>query len=308
MAFIARLVSVSLLMSHSLVAAQCWQGMECTGPVQAAFSGPWEQYMYSPTSRTASPITILNADNSFHSVYQEGSSLSGNGTILVYDFGQEVGGLVTLTYSAIGTGTLGLAFSEAQNFTGTTSDSSDGSYHVDGALYADISPTDQGSYIMPIDRLRGGFRYLTLFVDNVSGLAFTITFQTITVELAYQPTWQNLRAYQGYFYSSDDLLNKIWYAGAFTLQTNAIPVNTGRELLNSGWENNVSLDLGTTYPTIYIDGSKRDRTVWAGDLGIAIPSLLVSTGDIDGAKNTIQVLLNDQVCIRVISKNSVNIS
>jgi hypothetical protein len=154
-------------------------------------------------------------------------------------------------------------------------------------LYADVSPTDQGSYTMPTDRLRGVFRYLTLFVDNVdtgSGTTFSITFQTITVELAYQSTWGNLRAYQGYFYSNDDLLNRTWYSAAFTLQTNAIPVNTGRELLGSGWENNVSLDLGTTYPTIYIDGSKRDRSVWAGDLGIAIPSLLVSTGDIGGAQ------------------------
>lgn len=254
--------------------------------------------MFSPTSRTVSPTTILNADNTFHSKYEGGSSLSGNGAILIYDFGQEVGGLVTVNYSAVGSGTLGLAFSEALNFTGTSSDSSDGSYHVDGALYAAVSQTDHGSYTMPIDKLRGGFRHLTLFVDKVdssSGDDLSITFESITVEIAYQPAWQNLRAYQGYFYSNDDLLNKIWYSGAFTLQTNAIPANTGRVLLGNGWENNLDLNLGTTYPTIYVDGSKRDRTVWAGDLAIAIPSLLVSTGDIDGAKNTIQVLLNDQV-------------
>jgi hypothetical protein len=70
------------------------------------------RYMYSPTSRTASPARILN-DNSFQSKYPEGSSLSGNGSILNYDFGQEVGGLVPLNYSAVGPGTLGLAFTEA---------------------------------------------------------------------------------------------------------------------------------------------------------------------------------------------------
>jgi hypothetical protein len=69
--------------------------------------------MYSPTSRIASPARILNADNSFQSKYPEGSSLSANGSILIYDFGQEVGGLVTLNYSAVGSGTLGLAFTEA---------------------------------------------------------------------------------------------------------------------------------------------------------------------------------------------------
>ena len=131
--------------------------------------------MHSPTSRTAAPVTILNAQNNLDSEYREGSSLSGNGSLLIYDFGQEVGGLVTVTYTAVGSGTLGLAFTEAKNFTGTNSDSSDGSYHVDGALFSDITPTDAGSYTMPIDRLRGGFRYLTLFADS-DDTTFDITF------------------------------------------------------------------------------------------------------------------------------------
>jgi hypothetical protein len=293
---LACLISLTVVLAQGLVSGQCWQGMECTGPAQSAFPGTWEFYIHSPTSRTASPVSILNAENQFTSRYSGVSRLTGNGSTQVYDFGQEVGGLVTVNYTAVGSGTLGLAFTEAKNFTGTTSDSSDGSYHVDGALSVDISATDSGTYTMPIDRLRGGFRYLTLFLQSDDS-TFDVTFQSITVELAYQPAWQNLRAYQGYFNSNDDLLNRIWYAAAFTLQTNAIPSNTGRDLLSSGWENNVTLDLDTTYPTIYVDGSKRDRSVWAGDLAIAIPSLMVSTGDIDGAENTIQVLLNDQVCV-----------
>lgn len=44
-----------------------------------------------------------------------------------------------------------------------------------------------------------------------------------------------------------------------------------------------------------VDGSKRDRTVWAGDLAIALPSIFVSTGDDDGVKNGLEVLYNDQV-------------
>ena len=46
---------------------------------------------------------------------------------------------------------------------------------------------------------------------------------------------------------------------------------------------------------MYVDGSKRDRTVWPGDLAIAVPSILVSTGDWDGLRNTLAVLWNDQV-------------
>ncbi len=149
---------------------------------------------------------------------------------------------------------------------------------------------------MPDAKLRGGFRYLTLFSESSSS-NFSINIQDITVEIAYQPAWSNLRAYQGYFSCSDDLLNRIWYSGAYTLQTNAIPPATGREfpILGSGWMNDQNLDLGSTGSTIYVDGSKRDRTVWPGDLGIAVPSILVSTGDWAGVANTLTVLYNDQV-------------
>ena len=46
----------------------------------------------------------------------------------------------------------------------------------------------------------------------------------------------DLRSYAGYFYTSDpvfhdkDFLTKVWYAGAYTIQTNIIAVDTGREV------------------------------------------------------------------------------
>lgn len=104
----------------------------------------------------------------------------------------------------------------------------------------------------------------------------------------------NLRAYQGYFHSSDELLNKIWYSGAYTLQTNNVPPNTGRwvPMLSGGWANNGTLGPGDT---IIVDGAKRDRAVWPGDMGIAVPSAFVSTGDLTAVKNALQVMYNYQV-------------
>jgi hypothetical protein len=300
MFFAALLVTCGVLLGRNTVNAQtCWRDTTCTGPTAAAFPGTWDQYNFSPTSRTVTPVKILNSDTSFLSNYPGTAQLSGNGSQLVFDFGQEVGGILTITYGAAGTGTLGAAFTEAKNFTGENSDSSNGNFHTDGALYASFTTSPELNYTMPVDRLRGGFRYLTLFIANGSSTT-EVSIQDITVEIAYAPTWSNLRAYQGYFYSSDDLLNRIWYSGAFTLQTNNIPPSTGRELLGSGWENNQNLDLGTSGESIYVDGSKRDRTVWAGDLAIAVPSILVGTGDAEGVKNTIQVLYNDQVSEKVL--------
>lgn len=96
------------------------------------------------------------------------------------------------------------------------------------------------------------------------------------------PHKDDLRDYSGFFYSQDpvfhdvDFLTKvclwciyatrvdlallqIWYAGAYTVQTNTVPVNTGRQVpfvSSPGWENNAT--LGVAGPII-VDGAKRDR-------------------------------------------------
>lgn len=276
-----------------VAAAGCWRNTACDGPSAPAFPGTWDKFNYSPSSRTVTPRGVRPSGEATFADFNGQTSLKGNGSSLVLDFGFEVGGIVSLTYAARGSGSLGLAFSEASNWTGEWSDSSSGSYVPDGAIYANITHTREANYTMPDAKLRGGFRYLTLFTKSDQHMEVDIT--DLTLEIAYQPSWSNLRAYQGYFYSSDDLLNKIWYAGAYTLQTNAIPPTTGREIVGGGWKNDRNLNDGTNGPTIYVDGSKRDRTVWAGDLVIAVSSILVSTGDTEGLRNTLQVLYNDQV-------------
>jgi hypothetical protein len=255
--------------------------------------------MYSPTSRTVSPVNILSPNHTVLSKYPGPAELNSNGSLLIFDFGQEVGGVVTVKYTATGTGDLGLAFSEARNWTGEASDGSNGSYQPggDGALLTRVSDTKNGSYTVPDVSLRGGFRYLSIFTPTDS--TFQVNITALILEIAYQPTWPDLRAYGGYFYSNDDLINRIWYAGAYTLQTNAIPSNTGREypLLVTGWKNNAF--LGTNGSSIFVDGSKRDRATWSGDLGIALPSVFVSIGDYISAKNALQLQFDLQVCFPV---------
>jgi len=290
--FLRAFFLIAVPASHAADLRECWRETTCTGASNPSFSGPWEVNNFSPSSRTVSPISILGSNHTFVSNFPDVSTLSGNGSLVVYDFGQEVGGIVTVTYNAKGTGALGLAFSEARNFTGEWSDSSNGAFVPDGALYANITTPGQAVYTMPDNRLRGGFRYLSLFFATNSTINITIT--NITLEISFQPTWSNLRAYGGYFHSNDALLNKIWYTGAYTLQTNSVPPNTGREypLQPGGWFNNATLGNGSS---VMVDGSKRDRSVWSGDLGIALPSVFVSIGDTDGAKNSLQVQYDNQV-------------
>ena len=104
----------------------------------------------------------------------------------------------------------------------------------------------------------------------------------MSVYLTFSPNVDDLRDYKGYFYAKDpgeedeDLLTKIWYAGAYTIQTNIIAANEGRvqvygggmcsygpvAMLSAepaeGWSNNGT--IASASPVI-VDGAKRDRYV-----------------------------------------------
>lgn len=263
-----------------------------------SFPGPWDTHNLSPASRQMEPVRVLNQQYQVISKHGQASNIhigSTNGSMAVFDFGQEVGGALAIRYSASGTGRLGVAFTEALNFTGPVSDMSNGGTGPDGALYADIatSKSTSGSYTTPDEKMRGGFRYATVFVETNKTLDITV--KDIAVYISFQPDWSNLRAYGGYFHSSDELLNRIWYASAYTIQTTTIPPLTGRVWPNpaEGWLNNADLYINGS--SVLVDGAKRDRATWAGDLGIAVPSTLVSTGDYGSARNALQVQFDFQV-------------
>ncbi|PQE17702.1 alpha-L-rhamnosidase B protein [Rutstroemia sp. NJR-2017a BVV2] len=279
----------------NLVSAQaCWKNTTCSGPTDTAWPGPWEANIYAPSSRKVPPKNVLSAQTGNILFNYSGSiGLSGNGSKYVLDYGKEVGGLVTFKFTSTGPGAIGLAFTEAKNYIGEWSDSSNGGFKgPDGAIYANFSSAGTSTYTMPDAQLRGGFRYLTLFL--ITNGTTSVNVSDIILDIGFQPTWSNLRAYQGYFHCNDEMLNKIWYSGAYTLQTNAVPPNTGRQIptVKIGWANNATMSPGDTVIT---DGAKRDRAVWPGDMGIAVPSTFVSVGDdLDSVKNALQVMYNYQ--------------
>ena len=102
----------------------------------------------------------------------------------------------------------------------------------------------------------GGFRFVlvTLTTPGTVKIAGAgMRFQ------AYRATPED---YEGWFLSSNDLLNRMWYAGAYTNQMNMkLPgVN------------------GLPDARIY-DGAKRDRSIWTGDLIVQAPTVLNTIGD-----------------------------
>ncbi|MFF5289743.1 alpha-L-rhamnosidase C-terminal domain-containing protein [Paractinoplanes globisporus] len=119
----------------------------------------------------------------------------------------------------------------------------------------------------------GGFRFVLLTLTTPGTIALAglgVDFQ------AYRAT---ARDYRGWFFSSDDQLNRMWYSGAYTLQLNMKPAG-----LN-----------GLMDERIY-DGAKRDRSIWTGDLLVQGPTILSTLGDVGASylKSSLEALFATQ--------------
>ncbi|KAI9745671.1 MAG: hypothetical protein M1818_001205 [Claussenomyces sp. TS43310] len=130
-----------------------------------------------------------------------------------------------------------------------------------------------------------------------------VNITAIWVNCTAFPSNPNPRAYTGYFDSSSTVLNRAWYAGAYTLQLSTLAPKEGSALIdyNRGWDGNQS-PQGSWYSNFSIsegravttDGGKRDRMVWPGDMSIAAPGIAVSTYDMLAIQNALNVLLDHQ--------------
>jgi hypothetical protein len=257
----------------------------------ASASNPCAADNLSPTSRAVAPTSVYttagSVSNPSNVLSGQATRLTGNGSAVTLDFGKEVGGIVTLAFAGSSDAgqSVGLAFTESSQSVGNSSDASAGG--TDGAIYAAVGGAS--SYTMPSDKLRGGFRYLTLFLNSTGW----VDINGVSLNFTAAPGASNPSAYPDYFCSNDALLNQIWYAGAYTAQLATIDPTQGRVYppVSSGWENNAVVGVGSEVLT---DAAKRDRSVWAGDLGISVPTVYVSTDDMLAVRNSLTTLYGIQ--------------
>ncbi|EJD04901.1 Six-hairpin glycosidase [Fomitiporia mediterranea MF3/22] len=267
----------------------------------SAPNGPWDAFNYAPVSRTVRPAavfkswgSIANAENLLSESGE--ASLSGDGSFVALDFGKEVGGLITMRlFPSSNSSAFSLSFSESPIYVRPLA-SDDSTYPAPNTTFDGVEPVlaplPSSLWTQPAERLRGGFRYLTI----VSNSEDKLTISNITCEISFAPHVENMRDYAGYFSAKDpvfhdlDFLTKLWYAGAYTVQANVVSLHTGRQIppvASPGWANNAT--LGVAGPII-VDGAKRDRAVWPGDMGIAVPTAFVSTNDLLPVKNALSTM------------------
>ncbi|KAJ5885852.1 hypothetical protein N7504_011688 [Penicillium tannophilum] len=256
--------------------------------VAAASRVPYEEYILAPSSRDLNPASVYQVNGSVTNakslVQFSGKGATFNGVSSVtLDFGKNVAGLVSLDVNSTSSSSafLSVTFTESSLWISSEYSDATGNSGFDRPLWFNVGK-GAGKYTPATKFQRGAFRYLTV----ASNTSATVVLDALRVNLTSAPD-QNLRNYTGWFHSDDELINNIWYAGAYTNQLCTIEPTAGDSITSQSddivlpemntWYNNYTITNGTSTIT---DGAKRDRLVWPGDMAISLESIAVSTGDL----------------------------
>lgn len=272
-----------------------------TGAVSAA---QYSQYILTPNSRTIYPTSVYHVNGTVTNASSvlgegQGSAIFNGPSAVTYDFGKNIGGVVTLRIGDVDEDQfIGLAYTESSLWISSEGSDATADAGLDEILW--FRPTGPGNFTVSREHERGGFRYLSLIHNTTAG----IEVESVSVYFTPMPhiAEDQLGNYTGYFHCNDELVNRIWYAGAYTNEMCTIDPHHGNSLIHLGtinstmlgnetapntWYNNYTIANGSSVLT---DGAKRDRLVWPGDIAISMPSSAVSTYDLVTSANSINSL------------------
>jgi hypothetical protein len=235
--------------ASAVAAALLLAGAPGDSPRTIQFTSSWKHYVVSGTSAARGLPAVVTPVSPATIVWRH-----------------EVGGNLALTFGAVAPGTLvHVAFSETAEYLGVggTSDWSrtyltDDHVPASGETWVD-RPGCEAPGICA-DGYRA-FRFVRVYVDRG---------QARIVKASVQPLAAATGA-QGWFLSSDETLNRIWYASAYTAQLMQLPNDPA--VLAGG----CAIPGGPSLQVI-VDGAKRDRCPWLGDQAVSQLSLLLANG------------------------------
>jgi hypothetical protein len=293
--------------------------------------GGWRDYVLAPKTRTVVPTGVVSADARGGSIEgdpsaalaKDGNSVRLTSTggrssspLMVMDFGKEVSGTprLRITGASDPRPDLHVCFSESKKYMALDPTQNNGeSAHAPGCDTANIwngfpgTPYtyDSDSHTLPWGsaklpatitdpQLRGAFRYATVFLDGPG----YVDLDAVDMKFTAAPAQQDLRDYAGHFLSSDNLLNKIWYAGAYTVQIDTDRSDTAKSWPYADGEADHADDqVPGVAPgkEVIFDGGKRDRIVWQGDLAVQGPVTYLTTHDLGAVTNSLSSLAGQQL-------------
>jgi hypothetical protein len=239
----------------------------------------WQSQVLGPSSDDVRPVRIVRTVGSVTNAGVLVGQGTGTATLrvpqggapaaIVLDFGKEVGGTpyITVSNPTASSLTVRISTSEALPFLTNSS----GAFVNDNGAQINFTVRAAQRYT---GGLRGGFRFAAIELRTAG------TVQLSAAGLNFRAFRAGPDRYQGWFLSSDDQLNRMWYSGAYTAQMDMVPVGVASCF---------------TRPVIF-DGAKRDRAIWSGDLIITDPVALLSIGSnsVPYIKGSIDSIMNLQ--------------
>ncbi len=226
----------------------------------------WPEYVQAPPTALQRPVAIVRTVGD---VTGAQALVTGDGVarlryrsgqpapVVVLDFGKEVGGYPTFTVRSV-RGHTSLRSSYSETLTGLYPD---GDYAGrDRLTRVQVQPVSQPGELTS-GLVEGGERYVRVTLSRPGRVELS---RAGLVFSGFRGTAKRLR---GWFRSSDRQLNRIWYAGVYTVNLNQVPGKT----------------------PVLIDGGKRDRKVWSGDLLTSAPTVYYAL-DPDYVRGSLQTL------------------
>ena len=267
----------------------------------------WQSYVQTPSSATLCPTAVTSTSGTVTGASgllcggSGGAALTmtagGPTPTLVLDYGHDVGGLPYFTVSGeSGSPTLRAGYSESQQYLTATGDG--------GVPWAEGDTARSDSYPVTAPgtitnrSVQGGERYEEITLTSPG----TLTLRAVGIDYLADRS-----ANQGYFVSSSDTMNKIWYDGAYTAQLDSVPngslpgnwaiqngvldaagtsANYGAGLLGQG---NSWTDYTTTFDTNIV-ANQAGWLVRGQDAGDGYLFILNASNDTTGTPNTLQEL------------------
>lgn len=293
------------------MAAGLWITYNATATDERAMPA-WQHFVLGPTDEIARPVRVVSTNGRI----TDAEALVANDsrrvatltrtadeigpTNIILDYGIEVGGLPMFDVaSSSGSARLQASYSESLSYLTPEGDHGP-SHSADLARYDSYLVGEPG--LITNTFTQGGERYQMVSLTSPG----TVRIHAVGIRIGFYCA--DARRYRGHFVCNDEELNKIWYACAYTVETNMIPPGSvaaprlpPRTGATPPGSNAVAPDDPTTgvpnsalvyrnsIPVI-VDGAKRDRSVWSGDLEIQGRVLYYSTGATEYVRESLRLL------------------
>ncbi len=219
----------------------------------------WRSYDEAPSDSLVTPVRVVrvsgevtNPDALVHPSPGSTTTLTyspgGPAPQVVLDYGKEIAGFATFDVASTTGTTVRAAYSEALANMSPTGDKAVTPAPFasgNGNRYDDFPLPASGTVTASI--IQGGQRYELLTLESPGTVALH------SAGFDFTPLRATPAVIPGHFLSSDQVLNRVWWAGAYTLNLNELTPGT------------TVLPGAVNQLRLIMDGAKRDRAIWSGD-------------------------------------------